>query len=75
MKCGYDVNSCALEFHHVGDKEFEISDAINKSWEFLKKELDKCILLCSNCHRIEHSLREDPVWVLIAKNYNGKLLL
>ena len=44
----------AMEFHHINpkDKEFQISHY--KSYVFnddIKKELDKCQLLCSNCHR------------------------
>lgn len=59
--CGYDKNICALDFHHVdpSEKEFTISarksNSINDS---LKKELDKCIVLCANCHRELHSLEE-----------------
>lgn len=57
-KCGYDVCIEALDFHHVDptNKEFVISDSVRKgySWEKMRAELDKCILLCSNCHRELH---------------------
>jgi 5-methylcytosine-specific restriction endonuclease McrA len=45
-----------LQFHHVNpaDKVFQISDGYALSWEKLKEEVDKCILLCGPCHRIEH---------------------
>lgn len=47
-------NYCVYDFHHVdGTKEFTISES-TKSLETIKSELDKCILLCSNCHRIRH---------------------
>lgn len=52
-KCGYDRCPGALTFHHVNpnDKLFTIGDvAHRKNWEIIKKELDKCILLCANCH-------------------------
>jgi len=43
-----------LEFHHL-DKEtksFGLSKkGIIRSWESIKKELDKCVLICANCHR------------------------
>lgn len=56
-KCGYNGHLAALEFHHLDgkDKDFAIGTAMNRKWESLEKEVDKCILLCSNCHRIEHS--------------------
>ena len=52
--CGYDKCLTALEFHHVNPKEKEL---YNSHWTFErnKKELDKCILLCANCHREEHA--------------------
>lgn len=56
-KCGYDEHLAALTFHHTDDsKEFNISKLMHSiSWEELKLELDKCIVLCANCHNIEHS--------------------
>lgn len=59
--CGYNKNFSALEFHHTEKKgkEFDISKyrgyQIN---DCILKELEKCVLLCSNCHRKEHQLEE-----------------
>ncbi len=56
-KCGYNKCSEALEFHHVNSngKDFGISDkGYTRSWDKIKEELDKCILLCANCHREIH---------------------
>ena len=50
-----------LEFHHrnMNEKEFNISRESNMCLDSFKKkvtpELDKCALLCANCHRIEHA--------------------
>ena len=55
--CGYSKSIRALEFHHSDgeSKDFNISSSVhNKSWSLIAKELDKCVLLCSNCHREEH---------------------
>ncbi|MCK4328504.1 hypothetical protein KAX02_01550 [candidate division WOR-3 bacterium] len=51
--CGYNICDDALEFHHVNneDKSFSISRGYNYSPEKLALELNKCMLLCSNCHR------------------------
>lgn len=55
--CGYDRCNRALVFHHLNpeEKEFQISVAQTKSWEKVKQELQKCILVCSNCHEEIHA--------------------
>jgi len=55
-KCGYDKSVTALHFHHIDfrAKSFDISANISKKWDTLQNELDKCILLCMNCHFEEH---------------------
>lgn len=62
--CGYDRDISALEFHHKDprSKDFGLSArGLTRSWERVQKELDKCILVCANCHRELHSgLRQLP---------------
>lgn len=55
-KCGYDKCVDALEFHHLDPsiKEFHLGEARGLSIDKLQKELDKCILVCRNCHTEIH---------------------
>jgi len=51
--CGYHRCITAMKFHHLdpNTKEFGISRyGVTRSWEAVKAELDKCILVCGNCH-------------------------
>ncbi len=75
-KCNYDKHPAALEFHHAsGEKDFNIGSAANIAWERLKTELDKCILICANCHHVIHSDRYDNERFLQeASSYQGKIL-
>ena len=59
--CGYNKCASALDFHHSGEKEFNIGvEAGSKSLELTIKEMNKCIVLCANCHREIHAEnRED----------------
>ena len=54
--CGYNEHMCSLDFHHIdgSTKDENFSSKRGWSWEKLKKELDKCILLCKNCHSAVH---------------------
>ena len=56
QKCGYNKSNSALVFHHLNPekKEFGIASSKKSSWNKTKKELDKCLLLCQNCHMEEH---------------------
>jgi hypothetical protein len=60
IKCGYNKSIDALCFHHTdpNDKYKEVSKLYNRSWALLKNELDKCCLLCLNCHAEAHSSHE-----------------
>ena len=55
--CNYSKCLGALEFHHIDPKQKDpnYSSLKNRHFSFLKNELDKCILVCSNCHREIHA--------------------
>lgn len=54
--CGGSFPPCAMDLHHrdPGDKEFVLGQAALKSWKRVRAEMDKCDLVCANCHRIRH---------------------
>jgi len=62
VRCGYKENIAGLVSHHINpaDKEFKVSVLTQRSpnrpgnWDKLRKELDKCELLCVLCHDIHH---------------------
>jgi hypothetical protein len=56
-RCGYNRRiPDVYHFHHLDEskKEFQISGSYRRSWDDLYKEVDKCDLLCSNCHAEVH---------------------
>jgi len=57
LLCRYNNCLSALQFHHKDPrtKLFEVSTNTNRSWEAIKKEVKKCVLLCSNCHTEVHA--------------------
>ena len=56
--CGYDKCISALEFHHLNpnEKDFHLGGKYQTaSWDKIRSEIDKCVLLCANCHREIHA--------------------
>lgn len=54
MQCGYNKYIGALEFHHRDPKEKDPTWSVRWGIERLRVELDKCDILCANCHREVH---------------------
>ena len=54
-RCGFD-DYRALQFHHDGNKEANVSDLFNRrvNLDKIKEEALKCEVLCANCHQIHH---------------------
>ena len=56
--CGYNRSISALDIHHLNasKKSFGISQSgCTRSWERVKREIEKCVLICANCHREVHA--------------------
>ncbi len=55
--CGYSKTLAALEFHHIEPKTklFAWNKLRLRPWHEVINELDKCTLMCSNCHAELHN--------------------
>jgi hypothetical protein len=61
-KCGYNVHPAALDFNHIhGNKTFGVSQDPKVAMHKLLAEIDKCEVLCANCHRVHTS--ENRHWL------------
>ena len=58
VDCGGTFPDFCMDYHHLDPetKETRIRDYINGDYSFkrIQEEVDKCVLLCANCHRIRH---------------------
>lgn len=60
--CKGKFHHAAYDFHHINpeEKENHMARLMLCNWKKLEKELQKCILLCSNCHRAFHYNENNP---------------
>ena len=58
VKCG-ETRPYVLDFHHIDEtsKDFTIGKIKKGNKDIIQKEIDKCIVLCANCHRELHYLK------------------
>lgn len=71
--CGYNKNIQALEMHHIDpqEKDFTFSDTKKyHTWEELSIEMQKCVLLCANCHREIHYPLDEENPIELKSSYN-----
>jgi len=76
-QCGYNKCNASLTFHHISDKKFKLcgcrSTNINNIKEKIINELNKCDVLCCNCHQELHSdlkFFQDNINLIIEKSKN-----
>ncbi len=73
-RCNEDDYAC-LDFHHLDPttKERGICQIVNSGWcrERIQKEIDKCIILCSNCHRKLHAREKEQLQILACPADSG----
>ena len=57
VQCNQSFPYPAMQFHHIDPSSKDVSwtKLRLRSWDKITFELDKCVLLCANCHSIEHS--------------------
>ncbi len=73
-RCGWSGNPVAFDFHHVDPSLEEVSlNMATQSRVTMLKELEKCILLCTRCHRLEHATENRVEFWEQVFNYRGGL--
>lgn len=75
--CGYNEHLVCLDFHHLDPEHKDPTFASMGSWAWNKvlKEIEKCILLCKNCHAAYHFAGLEIAGLRpydISKHTNGK---
>lgn len=59
IDCGYNHSAVALDFDHLREKSFDISQGIGRGLKLdtILDEIEKCEVRCANCHRIKTHMR------------------
>ena len=61
VACG-EADPVVLEFDHLGDKSFNIGRSpADRNWASILAEIEKCEVVCANCHRRRKALRRGPL--------------
>jgi hypothetical protein len=61
-----ETDPVVLEFDHLGDKEFDIGSALPyRNWQSILDEIEKCDVVCRNCHRRRESRRMGALRVVL----------
>ncbi len=67
VDCG-ETDPVVLEFDHLRDKLFDISKAIrDRSWQSILDEMEKCEVVCANCHRRRTAQRRGTLRVVLTQ--------
>lgn len=70
LDCKNSFPLVCYDFHHLdpSQKDISIGELLHKSWKHVENELSKCIMLCSNCHRIRHASQENLYKTSVSKS-------
>ena len=65
--CG-ERDPVVLEFDHVGEKSFDVGKAVHdRSWQSIIDEIQKCEVVCANCHRRRTARRRGALRVVLTE--------
>ena len=68
VDCG-ETDPVVLEFDHLGDKEFNIGQGLPyRNWQRILDEIEKCDVVCRNCHRRRESRRMGALRVRLTES-------
>jgi 5-methylcytosine-specific restriction endonuclease McrA len=67
VDCG-EKDPVVLEFDHLADKSFDIGQALSyRNWQSILDEIEKCEVVCANCHRRRTARRNGTVRVILTQ--------
>ena len=75
--CGNSFHHCVMDFDHLNDKLENVADMVKKSVGIkkLKTEMDKCEVVCANCHRLRTWKRRQQGLVSSSKKDSSQIEL
>jgi len=68
LVCKYNKCFAALHFHHLNPKDKSFNISSKNGWVVTERELEKCVLLCSNCHAEVHAKLINKGTLLLLKD-------